>query len=148
MTIDPKTLSEFDVFLLTVIGESRGEPVEGQIAVSCTIRNRFHMNPKKYKTYIDVCLEPKQFSCWNFDDPNRGMLLDLAAKLINGQGLTDPVYRQIMLVVRGVMNWDIMDNTLSATNYMTKVLYDTNKPDWANKIRSSKIIGNQIFLTL
>jgi hypothetical protein len=29
------------------------------------------------KTIKDVCLQPKQFSCWNSNNPNRKLLLTL-----------------------------------------------------------------------
>src|SRR5258707_944915 len=50
-------LSDNEVLSLTLIGEARGEPIEGIIAVGCVIRIRMHHSPAKYHNYSDVCLE-------------------------------------------------------------------------------------------
>jgi spore germination cell wall hydrolase CwlJ-like protein len=53
----------------TIYGEVRGESVETMLAVGWVVRNR--LDAKRYgDTYKDVVLQPKQFSCWNKDDPN------------------------------------------------------------------------------
>lgn len=53
-----------DVIVLarTIMGEADGEPWEGKIAVATVILNRAR---RDRKPIADVCLQPRQFSCWN-----------------------------------------------------------------------------------
>ncbi len=141
-----KSLSELEVLALTIYGESRGEPVEGQIAVGCVIRNRISSNT----TYSEICLRPNQFSCWNETDPNYSMLSDMSDKLLNGQTIPDRDYQQCLWVANGIINWTIKDNTKDAKNYLTETLFDSsNRPKWAKTIRDgSTRIGNQIFFNV
>ena len=60
------------VLALTIWGESRGECVEGQIAVACVVRNRLKRAISTAPRWRDICLAPEQFSCFNEDDPNAG----------------------------------------------------------------------------
>jgi len=142
-------LSSIDIVGLTIIGEARGEPIEGQVAVGCVIRNRLHSNPAKYNGYHSVCLERKQFSCWNIDDKNRPVLIELAEKLITGRALVDPYFRQCMWVSCGIVSWDIRDNTKGALNYMTTNLFESDgRPGWARNPRNASNFGKQIFFNV
>ena len=142
-------LSPSEVFGLTIIGEARGEPVEGQIAVGNVVRNRMNFNPAKYKTYKDVCLEEKQFSCWNLNDPNYTFLLDLGEKLIMGQGsLLDSYFKQCMYIAKGVEGYQMRDNVNGCRYYMTKTLFDTERPIWAKAARNIFRIGNHVFFNV
>lgn len=137
-----------DIFYLTIVGEARGEPVEGQIAVGNVIMNRLKSNPNKYKIVHDVVLEPLQFSCWNITDPNRKMLEELANKILFGKDFPDnPVYVQCRYIAQGVYNRSLMDNTFRATHYMTTSLFHSDKrPAWAKFPRTDPIsIGHQVF---
>lgn len=140
------SLSPAEILGLTIIGEARGEPIQGQVAVGCVIRNRMSANPSKYHSYTTVCLEPLQFSCWNSDDPNRQVLLELANKLLAGDILSDRYLVQCMYVARGINNWAIIDNTNGAVNYMTHDLFFSDKkPRWALKVSNIREIGSQVF---
>src|SRR5580692_230435 len=120
-------LSDVEVLALTIYGEARGESIEGQIAVGCVARNRLIVGEE----YKDVCLEDKQFSCWNRDDPNRSVLDELGQKLFNGEDINDPILKQCMWIAEGVMNKELMDITGGAKNYMTTELYHKNIVHWA-----------------
>ncbi len=50
------------IVALTLLGEARGEGVNGMYAVSCVIQKRMQ---EKYKTAEEVCRQPWQFSIWN-----------------------------------------------------------------------------------
>jgi hypothetical protein len=143
-------LSNEEILGLTIIGEARGEPIQGQVAVGCVIRNRLHNKPDKYRSYHDVCLKPKQFSCWNANDPNSSILMELAQKLITGAILNDPYYGQPMFVANGIVSWKILDNTLGARNYMTTALFNSEqRPNWARFPKTDPIkIGNHSFLNV
>lgn len=144
--IDLSSLSSTEILGLTIIGESRGEPINGQIAVGNVIRNRASHNKT---TYHEVCLTPKQFSCWNEDDPNRSLLMELAEQLINGQFITDPYLKQCMYVAKGIVEMELLDNTNGAMNYLTSQLFfDGKTPSWAKQAHNLKTIGNQVFFNV
>ncbi len=142
-------MTDLQILILTIIGESRGEPIEGQVAVGSVIRNRLHSNPNKYKNYSDVCLEPKQFSCWNDNDPNKKYLLGLGEKMKNNIPLTDPHLQQCVLVGNGIYNWQILDNTRGSEYYMTKKIFNDSRPMWARDPKSDPLnFGSQVFFSV
>ena len=51
-----------DIVAMTILGEARGEGKQGMYAVACVINQRA-INRKM--TPAQVCLQRKQFSCWN-----------------------------------------------------------------------------------
>jgi N-acetylmuramoyl-L-alanine amidase len=140
-------LTDIEILELTLHGEARGEPVQGQIAVGCDIRNRLHDNPTKYKSYHDVCLEKEQFSCWNFNDSNYPILLQMGVDLINN--VPNTIDRQIVWVAQGIMSYSIRDNTHNTTHYMTTSLFNSPKrPVWARNAKVITVIGEQTFFNV
>lgn len=144
-----ENLSVIEILRLTIIGEARGEAIEGQVAVGCVIRNRLQKNPNKYKSLKDVCLEPKQFSCWNESDPNYNLLIELGEKMITNTEINDLYLKQCIWVASGIVNWQIIDNTGGALHYFTKLLFHSpGIPVWAKNSINPKEIGNQIFFNV
>ena len=143
------SLTDREILFLTLIGETRGEPIEGQVAVGCVIRNSFHSNNTKYKTWADVCLEPKQFSCWNENDPNRAMLVEIAEQMQFGKVPNDASAKQCRVIANAIISWDFIDNVHGAKNYLTKALYNSDdKPSWAKNPKKVYEHGNQVFLVI
>ena len=146
-------LSEFDACWLTVWAEARAEPVEGQIAVACVIRNRVQ-RPKRFgSTYKAVCLRPVQFSCWNpGTDRNHMRLMQLAQNTvadyaIRSSSALDPVIRQIQYIVQGVMGGQLSeDRSRGADHYLTTQLLETKPPRWARDVTPVAFIANHAFL--
>ena len=137
-------LSEIEVLALTIYGEARGELIEGQVAVAAVIRNR--VNTRK-QTYKDICLEPKQFSCWNEFDPNYPILSGLADKMLAPGGLVpEPILKQCLYVAVGTINGSLIDNTKGSKNYMTNDLYKSKMVHWASEMQIGAVIGKQTFL--
>jgi len=137
-------------FACTVIGEARGEPIEGQVGVASVIRNRALAAKKPYK---DICLAHGQFSCWNVNDPNFKLLQKVLSDLDQGNAILDPYLRQSIAVARCVQEMDFLDNTNGAKNYITKdrwKLANTRRDEqldgWINKMITTVILGNHIFL--
>lgn len=57
----------------TVWMEAQGEPPLGKLAVAYVLLNRLRTG--RWGTRVgEVCLAPKQFSCWNHDSPTRKRL--------------------------------------------------------------------------
>ena len=57
--------------VLTIFGEARGEPFEGQVAVANVIRNRTRLKYQSDGTIEGTVLHPLAFSLWNTSDPQR-----------------------------------------------------------------------------
>jgi len=146
MTVDQ--LLPVETLALTMWGEARGEPVEGQIAVGNVIMNRFLSNPKKYETVKGVCLERNQFSCWNSDDPNRALILEVAEEF-HHPIIKDAMLRQCRFLANGIMGGMLVDVTSNALNYMTNKLFNgPHRPEWARIPKDNPIIiGNHTFFT-
>jgi len=132
--VDPQTLDEVDVLTRTVYGEAREESEDGQAAVAWVIRNRAAKG-RAYmgKTIKEVCLKPKQFSCWDSDDHNRELLLTLDT---NGA-----LYKNIRKVVEQVLNETRADNTQGSLHYHASRI----KPSWTKGKNPVVTIGNHLF---
>ena len=139
-----KQFTDSEVMFLTIVGEARGEPVEGQIAVANVIVNR---SRKRQQTIKDICLAPKQFSCWNFGDPNRAKIDKLAFRILQGE-YNFPEYTQIQWVVEGIIGHKLKDNVKGRDHYMTTSLFNSDKrPSWAKMPKTDPIeLGNHTFL--
>lgn len=142
-------LQDRDYLALTLIGEARGEPIEGIVGVANCIRNRVYASNKLYKT---VVMAPLQFSCWNQDDPNFAILAKVMAEMDFGNFTTDLYYRQAIAVAYSVYNGDFRDNVFGAKNYVTIQRYGLanlrreKSDEWILKMKSKVTLGKHIFL--
>jgi len=59
---EPSLTKEQQIIALTLLAEARGEGAEGMQAVAMVIKQRM---ANRKQTASQVCLAPKQFSCWN-----------------------------------------------------------------------------------
>jgi spore germination cell wall hydrolase CwlJ-like protein len=137
--IERAHLLEPDLILaITVYGEARGEPLLGKIAVAHVVNNRVKDN-RWPNTMVDVCLQPKQFSCWNENDPNYSIL---TRKLWQIKSM-DQTYswKECLFAAVGVVRDYIKDLTEGANHYHTKSIH----PSWADKMVKTVEIGNHIF---
>lgn len=144
--VDLTRLTDQEILTLTLIGESRGEPIEGQVAVACVIRNRVLTQRRSFR---EICLQPFQFSCWNDKDPNRMLLEDIGSQMLRGDALEPPSYVQCLCVARGVIRHEIIDNTRGSLNYMTSVLFNSShKPAWAKDVYFAVTHGDHTFFKI
>lgn len=128
---------------LCVWGESRGEPVEGQIAVACVVRNRVIRTAHDWKAVI---LAPWQFSCFNEDDPNFLRIVRAANILL--VGMKDAPLKQAVWVADGVLANQVIDNTRGSQNYLTTALLQSERaPTWAVNRPILAVVGGHSFLT-
>ena len=147
-------LTEYDAFWLTVWAEGRGEPLEGQVAIACTIRNRVKTPGRFGASYRAVCLRPKQFSCWNAGtDRNHVRLISLAQTIVDDYAIrstlpADPVMDQVRFVCEGVMNGKLLDNVRGADHYLTLQLFTAKPPSWAKGQHPVAYKGAHAFLRL
>ena len=79
-------LMDIDTLARTLYGEARGESRQGKIAVACVVLNRVKrkkmcgwrdINGYRVATVAATCLKPWQFSCWNKNDPNRKIIIQV-----------------------------------------------------------------------
>lgn len=142
-------LNPIEVLGLTIIGEARGEPIEGQVAVASVIRNRMQSDIRKYKTIKDVCLEPHQFSCWNYGDKNFDFIMVIAEKMLNKEPINDPYIKQCMLIAEGIISWSILDNTKGKLHYIEENLFIHKRPNWAKNVKPGQLkFGHHIFFDI
>ena len=106
----------------TIYGEARGESIETMLAVGWVIRNRLQ-SKRHGNTYKDVVLQPKQFSCWNKDDPNY--------KVIKGviKGRLWEVCIGVAIIV--MQSTEKHNPVMGVCHYYDKSL-DSNPPYWAD----------------
>lgn len=130
------------IVALTLFGEARGEGPEGRIAVANVVRNRMAGTGKSAR---DVCLQRRQFSCWNANDPNRDVLVDTAAAMQNPGGRIGPVLNECRWIAHGLLTDSFVDNTHGATHYVTNALYATRPPYWVKDARPLCVIGRHTF---
>lgn len=134
-------MTERDVVGLTIYGEARGEPLEGQLAVASVIANR-RADGRWGPTFALVCRAPYQFSCWNATDPNMSTLVRLAADLEHAVA-TDATLRRCLWIADGVVSGVLPSTVKLATHYYATSLRDT--PRWAKSGRLVGRVGNHLF---
>jgi len=142
-------LTDPQIMTLTLFGEARGEPIEGQIAVACLIRNRKDTG-RWGGSYAKVCLAPWQFSCWKKEGgaENHALVLSMAHELATSpQVPEDILLRQCAWVSMGVIGGWIKDTTHEATHYYApKAMKPLGKvPNWAINQTPVATIGNHLF---
>jgi N-acetylmuramoyl-L-alanine amidase len=115
--IDP---DDVDIMARTIMGEARGEPDEGKIAVGWVIANRVSAGKWYSGSVFEVCRKPYQFSCWNIGDPN--------LSIITKAKIGDPVFDNCLDVARKVLSQSIADPTEIATHYYANYI---SEPAWA-----------------
>lgn len=110
------TIDDVDMLSRTIWGEARGETQQGREAVAWVARNRLtHPKNKDGKLYGGninaICGKPRQFSCWNLDDPNRNKCDTVS--------LEDKTFRQCLVAALVVLDSPAhLDPTFGATHYM------------------------------
>ena len=133
MNLEKFSLHDLDILVKTVYGEARGESRKGQIAVVHVIFNRSADSRRRWpKGIASVCLQKKQFSCWNQNDPNRAKIERLTP--------ANPDYRSILETVLAALR--TTDPTDGANHYYARSI---PIPYWAKRMIKTARIGNHLF---
>lgn len=132
-----RSLDDYELLAVVLMGEARGEPIEGRIAVGCVIRNRVQHKTRFGKDYKTEILRPWQFSCFNEKDLN----LVLCRKLANGVIAEQALYQETRWIALGIVNNTLLDLTLGADHYHHKAIM----PWWRKSMQVTAIKGNHIF---
>lgn len=145
---DPRNLQITELLALTIWGEARGEPIEGQVAVANVIKNRVSDG----SDYYDVILKAKQFSCWNSDDKNYPKLIEMGNEILR-YGAS--VHRNNMAfmqcyVIADLIRHDLaVDNTKGARNYLAiSTFRSPERPSWSAHPTNITALGNQVFFNV
>lgn len=130
---------DIDIVARTLWGEARGENYQGRVAVAWVIRNRATKSPAYNwpNTPKAVCLQPKQFSCWNDNDPNLSELKQVTTQ--------DSIFKECLDIARFVLTKDISDPTHEADHYYANWI---KTPSWAVGQKVTATIGKHRFYKL
>lgn len=148
MTVDLGLSSDVDIIALTLWGEARNQGPEGRIAIANVIRNRVAAQQSHFgRTPREVCLKPKQFSCWipEGGEDNHGVLMATVLHLSKGEP-AGPLVRECQWIAKGLVDNAFVDNTHGATHYLVGDLFQNNPPSWARDQRPLARIGAHVFL--
>ena len=129
------TITLLDANLLhlakTIYGEARGENIETMFSIGWVIRNRLKSG-RHGNNYKDVVLQPKQFSCWNKNDPNY--------KIIKG-AIRGRLWEVCIGVAIVVMQSAEKCNPVMGTRHYYDKSLDSNPPYWAEEGESMSVYG-------
>ena len=136
-----KSNEQLEIVAKTIYGEARGEYVKygvhSLIAIANVIRNRY-VDSFDDLEVCDICLKPKQFSCWNKKDPNYEILQKVNPK--------DKVFSYCLYIAENVLNGSIGDVTNGANHYYSSLMKKV--PYWAEGKNPVAKIGHHIFFKL
>lgn len=134
-------VDDLEVMARTIFGEARGESWLGKLAVGWVVRNRADIAKKGKMQALfgngniaSACKVPKQFSCWNENDPNRRLLLAVSLE-------TDVHFKECFAAAAAVISGYRDDPTNGATHYHTKAV----DPTWDDKMTIVLQEGKHIF---
>ena len=145
-------LTDRDVLTLSMLGEARGEEIEGRLAVANVILARVADDrwPDDIK---GVCWQPYQFSCWNRNDQNYPKLMAMARHLVADHAIRstfvrDAVYRETEWLADGVLAGVARNRVGGSNHYMTRALWETAPPSWAKGQSPTCFISRHVFFKL
>jgi N-acetylmuramoyl-L-alanine amidase len=119
----------------TAWGEARGEGIAGMLAVIHVVLNRVRHAGGWGTDIVSVCMHPKQFSCWNENDPNREQMLRVPT--------TDVEFSRALVLAQWAVAGELVgDPTNGAVNYYA---HGIAPPYWALGLSPCAIIGNHLF---
>lgn len=137
-----RPLNDREYIGLTLYGEARGESLEGKVAVANVLKNRVQSG-RWGKNYEAVTLAPKQFSCWNGNDPNLPKLRALADALSDGITPSDPALGACLWVADGLLGGHLPNPVQDATHYFAVSMKDA--PAWSRSGEFVARVGNHLF---
>ncbi len=131
---------QIDILSRTIYGEARGEyakvGISGLISVGNVVLNRVKKGGFFGDNLIDVCKKPKQFSCWNFNDPN--------FKIIKEVNRGDELFDLCFYVGSNLLKNAWPDLTMGCDHYHASYVY----PAWAKGKKPKLKLGIHIFYEL
>jgi len=139
------TARDVDVLARTIFGEARGEYFRREgglasfMAVANVVMNRVSQQSRFGKTVAEVCMKPRQFSCWNPQDSNAQIIRTVTRD-------SDPLFALCLNVAEKVAQGEWPDLTHGSDHYYALTM--PKAPLWAVG-QSPKIkIGQHVFYKL
>ena len=134
---------------LTIKAEAEGEPVLGKIAVGTVILDRVEHREWDGRTIHEVCLFPKQFSCYNLDSPLRPGLVEIANDFENVRA-RNKYLNECVSIAEQMMCLEIpREKDLAVARccqYLNPKTAASTREKWLKSgMRSIKVIGNHEF---
>lgn len=123
---------DLDIMSRTVYGEASNQGFRGMLAVAYVIMNR---SKERNQSPAEVCLAPKQFSCWNDGDPN--------VARINRANFDMPLFCQATVAALIAKDGLKEDPTHGSNHYYADYI---PMPSWAKNMQLMVKIGVHIFL--
>ena len=133
----PRELPDLMVLAMTILGEAEGECDLGKLSVGWVVRNRA-ADDRWPDTSKDVCLQHKQFSCWNQGSPR------IAPMMRPRDHVSEELWDACFLSAVSAEFAVDMDPTGGANHYHTTAI----KPYWAEEDRVTFRLGHHIFYKL
>jgi len=127
--MDTSKYSDATIAAATICAEAGGEPFAGQVMVGETIANRAINSGKSIR---DVCLAPRQYSCWN----NRGTM-ELRMQTMR----THPAWESCLRIAENICQPGYNPASPVTHFYAPKLC----KPSWAKRMRLIAVVGNHRF---
>ncbi|MFP6654977.1 MAG: cell wall hydrolase [Myxococcota bacterium] len=135
--LPPKEQGDLIVIAMTILGEAEGESSCGKLAVGWVIKNRT-LDLRWPDSPTEVCLQAKQFSCWNADSPRHQTM-----RMPRGHTF-EPVWNECFEAA--FCSEFSIDNDLTsgANHYHTRAV----TPYWADAEKITAEIGSHVFYQL
>lgn len=112
-------MTDTEILARTLYGEARAHDTEDAVAIACVVLNRVAW--RNWPNDIgDVCLQPRQFSCWNSDDPNR-------ARILRATREGNAWFGACWQIAEHAAAGELADVTRGATHYHTPAV----RPAWS-----------------
>lgn len=110
--------------------ECRGEPEEGRMEVASVIWNRSKI---RHLTVDQVCLQPKQFSCWNDQKPK-----DVEIEPVTVGEMK--IWLWCKTVEHQMLSGTFVPQSNRTDYHATRV-----HPYWSDGMKNKKVIGRHLF---
>ncbi|MDR0625549.1 MAG: cell wall hydrolase [Holosporales bacterium] len=138
-------LSDLDILARTIYGEARGEfqsfGLASLIGVGNVVANRVKSGGWFGQKISEVCLKPKQFSCWNPDDANSTIIKQTPEQLER-----HPVFGACEEVALHIIRGDWPDLTKGANHYYSSLI--KTPPLWSKGRECIVKIGHHLFFKI
>ncbi len=129
---------DLEILAKTLWGEARGEGRTGMEAVAAVVLNRLSKRYRGCDSIAEVCLDPKQFSCWNANDPNLPLLERIDWR-------PDEAYEMARSVATLALSGQLNDPTRGARHYVARSLPLALRPKWLDQKSPCAVIGRHEF---
>jgi len=138
-----KGLTNSQLLALAIYGESRGESLEGKIAVGSVALERADKSKAK-NPLREILLKRKAFSCFNPKDPNFKVMKKIALNW-NTYYKQSPKLEECFKVSWGLLDNEIPRNKHIELNNVTHYQKKGRNSYWSKKMILVKIIDNHEF---